>query len=94
MVKDPNWKLRLRSVFMLFSVGYQLRTDDSLIDTILKNKNKIREVYFAWEDFPNGRNTLSNSDLSIYEAREKQAEDFKRLFDAGIGFNLLLNGNC
>ena len=79
---------------MLFSVGYQLRTDDSLIDTILKNKNKIREVYFAWEDFPNGRNTLSNSDLSIYEAREKQAEDFKRLFDAGIGFNLLLNGNC
>lgn len=67
---------------MLFSVGYQLRTDDSLINTILKNKNKIREVYFAWEDFPNGRNTLSNSDLSIYEARKKQSEDFKRLLNA------------
>ena len=79
---------------MLFSVGYQLRRDNTLIDAILKNKNKISEVYFAWEDFPNGRNTLANSDLGLYEAREKQAEDFKRLFEEGIGFNLLLNGNC
>ena len=79
---------------MLFSVGYQLRTYNNLIVAILKNKNKIREIYFAWEDFSNGRNTLAGSDLNIYEARKKQAEDFRCLSDAGIGFNLLLNGNC
>lgn len=79
---------------MLFSVGYQLRTDDGLIDAVLNNKNKIRELYFAWEDFPNGRNTFLKGDLSLYEARQKQAEDFKRLKDADIAFNALFNGNC
>lgn len=78
----------------LFSVGYQLRGDNSFIDAVLKNAEKIRELYFSWEDFPNGRNTLSSSDLNIYEARKKQDEDFKRILDAEIKFNLLLNGNC
>ena len=78
----------------LFSVGYQLRTDNVFIDAVLNNAEKIRELYFSWEDFPNGRNTLSSSDLNIYEARKKQDEDFKRIFDAKIKFNLLLNGNC
>lgn len=81
-------------MFTVFSVGYQFRTDDSLIDAVLKNTDKIRELYFAWEDFPNGRNTLSGNNLNIYEARKKQAEDFKRLRAEGIGLNLLLNGNC
>ena len=93
-IGNSNFDFFQRGEFMLFSVGYQLRVDDSLIDAVLKNKNKIREIYFSWEDFPNGRNTLSNSDFSIYESREKRDEDFKRLFDEGIAFNLLLNGNC
>ena len=32
--------------------------------------------------------------FSAYEIREKQERDFKIFSDAGIGFNLLLNGNC
>lgn len=79
---------------MLFSVGYQLANSGQIISAIEENKSKISEIYFSWEDFPNGRNTLSGSDLNLYEARKKQAEDFKRLKDAGMGFNLLLNGNC
>ena len=71
-------------------MGYQLRTDNVFIDAVLKNAEKIRELYFSWEDFPNGRNTLSSSDLNIYEARKKQDEDFKRILDAEIKFNLLL----
>lgn len=79
---------------MLFSVGYQIKSDDSFIDTVIKNKNKIRELYFSWEDFPNGRASSTNGGLSLYQARKKQNKDFGRLSAEGIGFNLLLNGNC
>jgi len=79
---------------VLFSVGYQLREDDLFLNAVLDNKNAVSEIYFAWDDFPNGRNTLSGSELYKYTAIKKQAADFEKIKAAGIRFNLLLNANC
>ncbi len=78
-----------------FSVGYQMFTDDTFIDEIIKRKDDISEVYFSWGEFPNGRNNqLRRSDLSVWEAQEKQMEDLKKLSGAGLSLNLLFNATC
>ena len=79
---------------MKFSVGYQLRNDDLLVSTIKENATQIGELYFSWQDLPNGRNTLSAVDMNRYYATEKQENDLLELLDTGISYNLLLNGNC
>lgn len=80
---------------MKYSVGYQITQENGYIDTIIDFKDRINEVYFSWEDFPNGRNTdIRKNGLSVFEAREKRDSDFKRISKSGIKFNLLLNGNC
>ena len=78
---------------MKFSVGYQLRSDDSLIKTIKDYSDKISEIYFSFEDIPNGRNTVSLG-MNRYEARKKQEKDLKELAKESFAYNLLLNGNC
>lgn len=79
---------------MLFSVGYQLRVDDLFVNTVLENCEKIGEIYFAWDDLPNGRNTVTGNNLYKFSAIKKQEADFKRIKSAGLKFNLLLNANC
>lgn len=79
---------------MKFSVGYQLRSDDIIVEAIKENEPKIGEIYFSWEDLPNGRNTLSEVTMNRYEARKKQELDFKAISQSKVAFNLLLNGNC
>lgn len=76
-------------------VGYQLRSDSRLIDAILSHADRVREVYFAWPNIANGRSTVSQKlDLFPWEAMDRQRADLERLSKAGIGLNLLLNGNC
>jgi len=76
-------------------VGYQLRPDGRLIDTILQHSDRVREVYFSWPGVANGRSTVfSKLDLPPWEALERQRHDLARLSEAGVGLNLLLNGNC
>ena len=80
---------------MLYSVGYQLCESFDFINCIIKNKNKINEVYFSYKGLPNGRNTDYIADkLSSFEVDKKRDIDFQKLNEAGIKFNLLLNGNC
>ena len=80
---------------MKFSIGYQLNTDTSFMETIVKNKEHIHELYFSWGDIPNGRNTiLSNSELYPWQAQQKQIDDLRYISQNGIKLNLLLNGNC
>ena len=79
---------------MLFSVGYQLREDDLFLNAVLENKQSINELYFPWDDFPNGRSTLSENELYKYDAIDKIRADFYKIKEAGIKFNLLLNANC
>ncbi len=80
---------------MQFSVGYQLCTDDDFLNTILKYKDNIYEVYFSFGDTPNGRHAANvHSELLPHEATEKQLCDLSRLSAAGIPLNILYNGNC
>lgn len=79
---------------MKFSVGYQLRKDDLLVSAVKEYAKRIGEVYFSFEDLPNGRNTLSALDMNRYAAREKQERNLAELSETGVSFNLLLNGNC
>ena len=75
--------------------GYQLRSDSRLIDAILRCRDRVREVYFAWPGVANGRSTVSRKlDIPSWEALERQRDDLAKLSENGVGLNLLLNGNC
>ena len=80
---------------MNFSLGYQLFQDNFYVDKIISVKDKVSEVYFSWGDFPNGRNSqLLHSDMTQWEAQEKQMADLKAFSRAGIKLNLLFNATC
>lgn len=80
---------------MQFSIGYPLIVSDVEIETIRNHKTYISELYFSFDDFPNGRNSMNlNKDLSQWEARDKQRADLKVISEMGIKLNILFNGNC
>ena len=80
---------------MKLMVGYQLTKDNRLMDLILRNHAKIKEVYFSWGDLPNGRRPFTlSSDCHPWEAQRRLAGDLRTLAGHGVGLNLLLNGNC
>lgn len=79
---------------MKFSLGYQC-TNAPFIDEIIREKEKIAEVYFSWADYPNGRNSqLRQKGLTSEQAQAKQAQDLKKLAEGGITLNLLFNAMC
>ncbi len=79
---------------MKFSLGYQC-TNAPFIDEIIREKEKIAEVYFSWGDYPNGRNSqLRQKGLTPEQAQAKQAQDLKKLAEGGIALNLLFNAMC
>lgn len=80
---------------MKFSVGYQLFSDSYFIDNIIERKDHISEVYFSWGSIPNGRNNqIMRSDLTLWEAQEKQFSDLKELSEENLNLNLLFNATC
>jgi len=80
---------------MKYSVGYQMFSDDCFVDEIIKYKDSLSEVYFSWGDFPNGRNSqLRQSNMTSWQASEKQRVDLKKLTDNGVHLNLLFNAAC
>lgn len=80
---------------MRFMIGYQLQQDSKLIEEILRSKEHIYEVYFAWGAMPSGRGVVSQGkDLLPHEALQMQQQQLRQLHEAGIGLNLLLNANC
>ena len=85
----------LGGIFLKFSVGYQLFGDSDFLDSIIKYKDDIYEVYFSFGDFPNGRNSqLNQKGMLPWEAQSKQTEDLKRLSLENIALNLLFNATC
>lgn len=79
---------------MKFSVGLQ-NNNQHFLDAIIENKKSIYEVYFAWGDFPNGRNSQTeNSDYTQWEMQKNQVKCLEKLSEAGIKLNLLFNANC
>ncbi len=80
---------------MKYMIGYQLQESGNLIREIIKNKEQVHEVYFAWGTMASGRGgTACHSDLMPHEAVQLQKEQLTRLSRQGIGMNLLLNANC
>lgn len=80
---------------MKFSVGYSVYSSDAFLEELVKNKERINEVYFSWGDFPNGRSPeTTGGGMTEWEAYEKAASDLSVLNAEGIKFNLLFNGNC
>ena len=80
---------------MLYSVGYQLRENPAFLESIVRNRDQIREVYFSWGDFPNGRNNqLLQKDLTPWEAQRKQEEELTWLARQGLKLHLLFNATC
>ena len=45
---------------MRFMIGYQMTADNRFLSLMLRNKEKIGEVYFAWPDIPSGRGTMKS----------------------------------
>ena len=76
---------------MKFSVGYQQSNSGVLIDTIIKNKLSVNEVYFAYKNFANGRSNAINDNIDYLN---RQLCDLKKLSTENVPLNLLLNGNC
>lgn len=80
---------------MKLFVGYQLCRTDAFLKRILERREKISEVYFSWGAMPSGRSAIGlQTGLPTWEAEEKQHSQLKRIAEAGIGLNLLLNANC
>ena len=80
---------------MRYSVGYQFQRREALIKSITENAEKISEIYFSFDDFPNGRSSLQNDvGLLKWEITSQQMKDLKALSALGVKTNLLLNGNC
>lgn len=80
---------------MRLLVGYQMCRTEDFVRAILAHKEQIGEVYFSWDTMPSGRSAVgTNLDLLPWEAAQRQREELRRIADARIGLNLLLNANC
>ena len=80
---------------MRLFVGYQMCRDEAFLREILARREQIGEVYFSWETMPSGRSAVgAGLDLLPWEAAQRQREELRRIAQAGIGLNLLLNANC
>lgn len=80
---------------MKFSVGYQQTESPKFINEIINSRESIHEVYFAWDGFANGRNTVPiQKGITTWEYHKKLEEDLLMLSNNGIKLNLLFNATC
>lgn len=80
---------------MKYMIGYQLQESGKLLSEIIRYKDRVHEVYFAWDTMPSGRGTTgSHADLMPYEATALQFAQLSQLAQEGIHTNMLLNANC
>ncbi len=80
---------------MKFSVGYQMLSDNALVDKITEYKDDISEMYFSFGDFPNGRaRQTERRDMSSEAVIQKQMNDLYAVASSGVSLNLLFNATC
>lgn len=80
---------------MKYMVGYPVNGDAGFIDEIIKWKENIYEVYFSWGSMSSGRGTVVLGEEGIpFRSQEEQYKNLKKISNAGIPLNLLLNANC
>lgn len=79
---------------MKFSAGLQNMRPE-LLRCILEHTDHIREVYFSWGDFPNGRSSqLHSENYSPWQLMQDRQEILRVLSSKGIPLNLLFNATC
>ncbi|MBQ7370238.1 MAG: hypothetical protein IJW58_04605 [Clostridia bacterium] len=78
-----------------FSVGLPIQEKSGFFENVIKNKDRIKEVYFSWGGFKSGRSAQTeNGQLPYWEAQQRFLENLRLLHRHGIVFNLLFNANC
>ena len=79
---------------MKFSVGLQYQRE-SFLDCIGQLAPHIREVYFAWGDFPNGRSSqLYGEEAAPWQLQQRQIQALETVSRMGISLNLLFYATC
>lgn len=81
---------------MKLNVGYQITQSSDFVDAIISHKDRIKEVYFAWGDLPNGRHRMDAlpTGEDPERMRLRQSADLSRIAAVGISTDLLLNASC
>lgn len=96
IITHENCKINTQGdVTMKFLVGYQMRGDPFFVEEIVRAREHIREVYFSWGNYANGRNSqLLQNGMAPWEAQAQQERDLKVIAEAGIPLNVLFNAMC
>lgn len=80
---------------MRYMVGYQQRLERRFVELLLRHREHLGELYFAWPDIPSGRGTMDGAQgVPPWEVHSRLLADLGEFSQAGVALNLLLNGNC
>lgn len=80
---------------MKLAVGYQQRTDPSLLEIVRAYAGSVAEVYFAWPGEPSGRMPLGlDAAASPPEVQARLEADLAELRGMNVRLNLLYNASC
>ena len=82
---------------LLLSVGHSFTGEGQFTfpQIVDRNKDKIKEVYFAFTGIPSGRSSLgAENGYFDYETTERLISDLLEIVKMGKELDLLLNANC
>ncbi|MBQ8755283.1 MAG: hypothetical protein IJZ19_09655 [Lentisphaeria bacterium] len=79
---------------MLFMIGYPTVRNENFNRILLSYREQIKDIYFSFPGIASGRGTGASAGIPEEERLDALLEDLNCFHHAGIGLNLLLNGNC
>ena len=82
---------------MKYAVGFQLYDygEEPFSAIVGDYKDKISEVFFAWQDFATGRSAVATRHgFTDWTAQERCEEELRKIKSHGVKLDLLFNGNC
>ena len=82
---------------MKFAVGFQLYGNDEepFSELVKEYKEKISEVFFAWQDTPSCRSGITTRHgYTDWSAQKRTEEELRAIKALGIKLDLLFNANC
>ena len=82
---------------MKFAIGFQLyeNGEEPFSELIHDYKDKISEVFFAWQDIATGRSAVATRHgYTDWAAQDRLEEELYKIKSMGIKLDLLFNGNC
>ena len=82
---------------MKYAVGFQLYDlgEEPFSSIVGDYKDKISEVFFAWQDFATGRSAVATRHgFTDWTAQERCEEELRKIKSHGVKLDLLFNGNC